>query len=38
MLGLQKVMRQAGVFCMEWKRWGHAFVIVRDLCSLSQIT
>jgi hypothetical protein len=33
-----KVMGRAGVFRMEWKRWGNAFVILRDLCFLSQIT
>jgi hypothetical protein len=38
MLGLQKVMGRAGMLCLEWKRWGHAFVMVRDLRSLSQIT
>ena len=31
-------MGRAGVFRMEWKRWGIAFVILRGVCSLSQIT
>ena len=38
MLGLQKGMGRVGVLCMEWERWGHEFVMVRELCSLSQIT
>jgi len=34
----QKAMGPAGAFLMEWKRWGQAFGILRDLSHLSYIT